>query len=185
MSDTDIVASKKGPIKENTLDSTFDERTIQIDRVTRVVKGGRRFRFRALVVVGDKHQHMVGIGSARGADVTAAVKKATNEAKKNMIKVPIYKETIPHDVTVKFSASKIFMRPAKQGTGLIAGGVVRTILEVSGINNILSKSYGSSNKINVAHATIKALQELTPSKEWTTRQNEVDKEKSVKIKDKI
>lgn len=148
----------------------FDERTLHIDRVARVVKGGRRFRFRALVVVGDR-KHKVGIGISKGADVTAAVTKATEVAKKHMITVPLYNETLPHEVEAKVSGAHILLKPASPGTGLIAGGVVRTILEVAGVGNALSKSLGSSNKANLSYATIEALQSLVPSEKWVTRQN--------------
>ncbi len=145
----------------------FDERTLHIDRVARVVKGGRRFRFRALVVVGDR-KHKVGIGLAKGADVTTAVNKATDVAKKNMINVTLYKETLPHDVEAQVSGAHILLKPASPGTGLIAGGVVRSILEVAGVHNVLSKSLGSSNKANLAYATMDALQSLVPAKQWVT-----------------
>ena len=145
----------------------FDERTLHIDRVARVVKGGRRFRFRALVVVGDR-KGRVGIGIAKGADVTAAVTKATEVAKKHFVKVNLYKGTFPHETEAKVAGSRILLKPASAGTGLIAGGVVRTILEVAGVKNALSKSLGSSNKANTAYATITALESLVPSKEWVT-----------------
>jgi small subunit ribosomal protein S5 len=145
----------------------FDERIVHIDRVARVVKGGRRFRFRALVVVGD-HKGRVGIGIAKGADVTAAVTKATDVAKKHVNKINLYKGTLPHDATAKVGGANILIKPASAGTGLIAGGVVRTILEVTGVSNVLSKSLGSTNKANTAYATIAALQSLVPSKNWVT-----------------
>jgi small subunit ribosomal protein S5 len=148
----------------------FDERTLHIDRVARVVKGGRRFRFRALVVVGDR-KHKVGIGTAKGADVTAAVTKATEVAKKNFTEVSLYKGTLPHEVEHKVSGAHILLKPASAGTGLIAGGAVRTILEVAGVKNALSKSLGSSNKTNTAYATIAALQSLVPSSKWVTTMN--------------
>jgi small subunit ribosomal protein S5 len=148
----------------------FDERTLHIDRVARVVKGGRRFRFRALVVLGDK-KGKVGIGLAKGADVTAAVTKATDVAKKSMVTIPLYKGTLPHEVEAKVGGARILLKPASQGTGLIAGGVVRTVLEVTGVHNALSKSLGSTNKANTAYATIEALKQLTPAKNWITRQN--------------
>jgi small subunit ribosomal protein S5 len=149
----------------------FDERTLHVDRVARVVKGGRRFRFRALVVVGDR-KDKVGIGIAKGADVTAAVTKATDSAKKHMIKVPLYKGTLPHETEAKVAGARILLKPASAGTGLIAGGVVRTILEVAGISNALSKSLGSTNKANTAYATIAALQQIVPANQWvTTAQN--------------
>lgn len=146
----------------------FDERVINVDRVARVVKGGRRFRFRALVVVGDK-KGRIGIGISKGADVTAAVAKATDVAKKHMIEITKYKGTIPHEVQAKVGGSNILIKPAAPGTGLIAGGVVRTILEVSGISNALSKSLGSTNKVNTAYATLNALQSLVPSKDWVVK----------------
>src|ERR1700744_5896198 len=145
----------------------FDERTLNIDRVARVVKGGRRFRFRALVVVGDR-KNKVGIGSAKGADVTAAVTKATEVAKKHFVTVSLYKGTLPHETEAKVSGARILLKPASPGTGLIAGGVVRTILEVSGVHNALSKSLGSTNKTNTAYATIKALESLVPANKWVT-----------------
>lgn len=145
----------------------FDERTLHIDRVARVVKGGRRFRFRALVVVGDRKRR-VGIGSAKGADVTSAVTKATEVAKKNFVEVSLYKGTLPHEVERKVSGARILLKPASPGTGLIAGGAVRTILEVAGVKNALSKSLGSSNKTNTAYATIAALESLVPSSKWVT-----------------
>ena len=152
----------------------FDERTLHIDRVARVVKGGRRFRFRALVVVGDR-KHKVGIGTAKGADVTAAVTKATEVAKKNFVTVSLYKGTLPHEIEYKVSGAHILLKPASAGTGLIAGGVVRTILEVAGVHNALSKSLGSSNKTNTAYATVAALDALVPSSKWITTRTKTAK----------
>lgn len=143
----------------------FDERTLHIDRVARVVKGGRRFRFRALVVVGDR-KNKVGIGSAKGADVTAAVTKATDVAKKHMTTVALYKGTLPHEAEAKVSGARILIKPASAGTGLIAGGVVRTVLEVAGVRNALSKSLGSTNKTNIAYATMTALQSIESADKW-------------------
>lgn len=143
----------------------YDEQVLHIDRVARVVKGGRRFRFRALVVVGDK-KGKVGVGSSKGADVTAAITKATDVAKKNLKKVSLYKGTLPHEVTAKVSGANILLKPASPGTGLIAGGVVRTILEVAGVHNALSKSLGSSNKTNIAYAVMQALESLEPADNW-------------------
>lgn len=149
----------------------FDERVVHIDRVARVVKGGRRFRFRALVVVGDPKGHKVGVGSAKGADVTSAVAKAVDVAKKNMIIVPVYKDTLPHEITAKVSGAHILIKPASKGTGLIAGGVIRTVLEVCGLHNVLSKSLGSTNKTNIAYATIEGLKSIEPASNWLTIQN--------------
>jgi small subunit ribosomal protein S5 len=156
----------------------YDERTLHIDRVARVVKGGRRFRFRALVVVGDR-KHKVGIGSAKGADVTAAVTKATEVAKKHFIDVSLYKGTLPHESEAKVSGAHILIKPASAGTGLIAGGVVRSVLEVAGVKNALSKSLGSSNKTNTAYATIEALEALVPASKWITARPKATKKKDV------
>lgn len=146
----------------------FDERVVNIDRVARVVKGGRRFRFRALVVVGDR-SGKVGIGIAKGADVTTAVSKAVDVAKKSLINVWLYNGTVPHEAEAKVGGAHILLKPAAAGTGLIAGGVVRTILEVAGVHNALSKSLGSSTKINTAYATITALKSIEPARNWLTR----------------
>lgn len=148
----------------------FDERVIHIDRVARVVKGGRRFRFRALVVVGDR-KGRVGIGIAKGADVTAAVAKAVDVAKKNFMTLKLYKGTFPHESQAKVGGSNILLKPAAAGTGLIAGGVVRTVLEVAGVSNALSKSLGSANKINTAYATLEALKTMESAKNWITRRD--------------
>jgi len=160
----------------------FDERMVHIDRVARVVKGGRRFRFRALVVVGD-HKGRVGAGVAKGADVTGAITKATDVAKKNLITIHLYNGTIPHESQAKVGGSNILIKPAAPGTGLIAGGVVRTVLEVAGISNALSKSLGSSNKINTAYATLNALELIESSDNWVTKRT-VSASKSVKKADK-
>lgn len=147
----------------------FDERVVHIDRVARVVKGGRRFRFRALVVVGD-HKGKVGIGIAKGADVTTAVTKAVDSAKKHFVTIHIINGTVAHDSEVKVGGARILVKPAAPGTGLIAGGVVRTVLEVTGISNALSKSLGSTNKINTAYATLGALQAIEHPDKWLTKQ---------------
>jgi small subunit ribosomal protein S5 len=154
-----------GRDNQEPVEKLFDERVMNVDRVARVVKGGRRFRFRALVVVGDK-KGKIGIGIAKGADVTTAVTKAVDIAKKKMITVNLYKGTLPHESQAKVSGANILIKPAAPGTGLIAGGVVRTILEVAGVSNALSKSIGSSNKVNVAYATLEALQQLVPASQW-------------------
>lgn len=145
----------------------FEELVINIDRVSRVVKGGRRFRFKALVVVGDR-KTKVGVGVAKGQDVQTAVQKATDVAKKNLIVIPIVNETIPHDNEVKFSGAQVLLKPAAPGTGIIAGGVVRSIIGVTGIRNLLSKSLNSTNKVNIAYATVEALRGLVPREEWLT-----------------
>lgn len=161
------------------VEKQFEERVLHVDRVARVVKGGRRFRFRALVVVGDG-KNRVGVGTAKGADVTSAVSKAVEVAKKNMIQIPVYKGTIPHESTGKVGGSNILIKPASEGTGLIAGGTVRSVLEVGGVSNIISKSLGSSNRNNAAQATIEALRALVPAKEWLTRQGAAEKKPAPK-----
>lgn len=143
----------------------FEEVVINIDRVARVVKGGRRFRFKALVVVGDR-KTKVGVGVAKGQDVQSAVAKATDVAKKHLITVPVINTTIPHDVEVKFGGARVLLKPAAPGTGIIAGGVVRNIIGTIGINNLLTKSLGSTNKVNIAYATIEALRSLVPAEQW-------------------
>ena len=145
----------------------FEELVINVDRVSRVVKGGRRFRFKALVVIGD-HKTKVGVGVAKGADVQVAIAKATDVAKKNLITIPVINETIPHENEVKYSGAQVLLKPAAPGTGIIAGGVVRSIIGMTGIRNLLSKSLNSTNKVNIAYATVEALRTLVPREEWTT-----------------
>lgn len=145
----------------------FQEEVIHIARVARVVKGGRRFRFRALVAVGNGNDK-VGVGIAKGADVQTAVGKAVESAKKRLITIPVVNDTIPHEATGKIGGGVVMIRPAAPGTGVIAGGTVRAILDLSGIHNILSKSLGSTNKVNIAYATISALSQLRPKSEWVT-----------------
>jgi small subunit ribosomal protein S5 len=149
-------------------DKVFEEQVINIDRVARVVKGGRRFRFKALVAVGDGKSR-VGVGVSKGADVQSAIAKATDVAKKNVITIPLVRETIPHDIEVKFSGARVLLKPAAPGTGIIAGGVVRSVIGLTGIRNLLSKSLGSTNKVNIAYATIDALKQLVPADEWVGR----------------
>jgi small subunit ribosomal protein S5 len=156
----------------------FDERVVYVNRVARVVKGGRRFRFQTLVVAGD-HKGRVGIGVAKGSDVAASVNKATDVAKKTMVKVSLHNATLTHDVEGKVGGAKILIMPAAPGTGLIAGGVVRTVLEVVGIENALSKSIGSSNRINTAYATLSALMSMEPTSKWVVKPQKAKVEASV------
>lgn len=137
----------------------FEQKTIDIARVTRVVAGGKRMRFRATVAIGDQ-KGRVGIGIAKGLDVSNAVQKAVTAAKKKMIRVPIVDETIPHQVLIKLGAARLFLKPAPKGSGVIAGGPIRTIMELAGIKNVVSKILGSSNKINNVYAVMEALQRL-------------------------
>lgn len=137
----------------------FEQYTVDLARVTRVMAGGKRMRFRACVVVGNK-KGMVGAGVAKGQDVTAAVQKAAVKARKHLIHVPIVKDTIPHPVHVKYASARILLKPAQRGRGLIAGGPVRVVLEAAGVPNIVSKMRGSRNKINNVTAVMTALQQL-------------------------
>lgn len=139
--------------------SEFKEKVVNISRVTKVVKGGKKMGFRAVVVVGDLKSH-VGLGVGKAAEVSAAIRKGVEAAKKSSIEVPILSGTIPHNVNGDFSASSVVLRPAPHGTGVIAGGAVRTILELAGLKNIVAKSIGSSNPINVARATLEALKSI-------------------------
>lgn len=155
-------------------EKVFEESVINIDRVARVVKGGRRFRFKALVVVGD-NKTRIGVGVSKGADVQTAITKAAAVAKKNLQEIAIYKSTIPHDAMAKVGGAKVLLKPASPGTGVIAGGAVRDILNLTGIQNVLSKSLGSSNKVNIAYATIEALTSIKPKNEWVTTEEEEKK----------
>ena len=145
----------RGPREEK----EFEEYMLQLDRVTRVVKGGRRMRFRATVIIGDRAGR-VGLGLGKGSDVQIAARKAAAEAKKNLIEVPIVNDTIPHSVKLKFKAARILILPAAPGTGLIAGSAVRKMLELAGVKNVLSKSFGTTNRVVLGQAMLKVLNEL-------------------------
>lgn len=143
----------------------FDEITIAIDRVSRTVAGGRRMRFKALVAIGN-HKNKVGVGVAKGNDVTTAVAKASRKAKKSLITFAMDGETICHETRTKVTGADVLMKPAAPGTGIIAGGTVRSIIGLTGVKNLISKSLGSSNKVNVAYAVIEALKQQTPRNQW-------------------
>jgi small subunit ribosomal protein S5 len=164
---------KKGGLKLEKRDE-FDERILDIARVTRVMAGGKRMRFRVCVAIGD-HKGKIGTGVGKGADVTAAVKKAVNQARKEMIDVPLINDTIPHEVHNKYCAAKILFKPAAKGKGVIAGGVVRVILELAGVKNITSKILGSKSKLSNALCTIEALKSL--KRVENTNNNKIENKK--------
>ena len=159
---------------QDTTPKEFDTVTINIDRVSRTVKGGRRMRFKALVVMGN-HKNKVGIGIAKGGDVTSAVQKATAKAKKSMIEFNMDGETICHEVETRKTGADVLMKPAAPGTGIIAGGVVRSIIGLTGIKNLISKSLGSTNKVNIAYAVIDGLKAQVPRKEWVGNEDKAEK----------
>lgn len=147
----------------------FDSVNISINRVSRTVKGGRRMRFQALVAVGN-HKNKIGVGMAKGADVTAAVQKAERRAKKNMITFNLNGETICHEVETKVTGAHVLMKPAAPGTGIIAGGVIRSIIGLTSVKNLVSKSLGSTNKANIAYAVIEGLRQQVSKDEWLANQ---------------
>jgi small subunit ribosomal protein S5 len=137
----------------------FDQKVVEVKRVTRVVAGGKRMRFRALVVIGDR-KGKVGMGLKKGADVSESVNKAVNAAKKNMVTLPLVNETIPHELSIKYKSSSLMLKPAKPGTGVIAGGAVRSVMELSGVKNIVCKMLGSNNKVNNVKAVFAAFRRM-------------------------
>ncbi|OGI16864.1 MAG: 30S ribosomal protein S5 [Candidatus Moranbacteria bacterium RIFCSPHIGHO2_02_FULL_40_12b] len=139
--------------------SDFDQKLLDLARVTRVVKGGRRFRFRATLVIGDR-KGRVGVGVSKGSDVSDAIQKSFNDAKKHLINVKMKGSTISHEVLMKLGSAKILIKPAAKGRGIIAGGAVRAVMELAGIKDVVSKSFRTSNKLNVARATVEALKAL-------------------------
>jgi small subunit ribosomal protein S5 len=166
----------------------FEEKVISIDRVARVVKGGRRFRFRATVVIGDG-KGRVGLGIGKGGEVMTSIAKAVARARRNMITIPLKNGTIPHEVNVRFSGAQVMLKPASAGTGVIAGGAVRSVVEAAGIHDLLTKSFGSTNKVNNAYATIMALSQLETVADSPlarhTRAKQIAAQKAAKKSEKV
>ncbi|MBK8516804.1 MAG: 30S ribosomal protein S5 [Saprospiraceae bacterium] len=152
------------PVKVNQGDAEFKEKLVNLSRVAKVTKGGRTFSFSALVVVGDGNGN-VGHGLGKALDVSESIQKAVQDAKKNMIKVSLNKGTVPHEQKGKYGAGKVLIKPAADGTGVIAGGAMRAVLEMAGVHNVLAKSQGSSNPHNVVKATVDALSKMRDAKE--------------------
>ena len=140
------------------------EKVVNVSRVAKVVKGGRTFRFSVLVVVGDENGH-VGVGTGKSVEVPEAIKKATDDAKKNLVEVSLVNGTLPHEYTTNFGSSKVILKPAVEGTGIIAGGAVRPVLELAGVKNVTAKTLGSRNSRNVVYATLKALKAMRTPEE--------------------
>ena len=161
--------------RKETVEPEFEERVVTINRVTKVVKGGRRYRFAALVVIGDKKGN-VGFGTGKANEVPDAIKKAVENAKKNIVKVAIVNSTIPHEVTGVYGAGRVVLRPASAGTGVVAGGPVRAVVELAGISDILSKSLGSATPINVIRATIEGLKSLETVEQVAARRGKTVEE---------
>jgi small subunit ribosomal protein S5 len=157
----------------------LEERIVQINRVSKVVKGGRRFSFSTVVVVGDGKGH-VGVGMGKAGEVPEAIRKGVESAKRNIIRIPLVEATIPHDVVTRYAASKVMLRPASPGTGLKAGGGVRPVAEMAGIKDMLAKSYGSNNKVNVVKATFQALGDLASIEELARQRDLTPRELSMR-----
>ena len=157
--------NRRDRVKADVAPKEFDEITIAVDRVSRTVAGGRRMRFKALVAIGN-HKNKVGVGVAKGNDVTTAVAKATSKAKKTMITFNMDGETICHETRTKVTGADVLLKPAAPGTGIIAGGTVRSIVGLTGVKNLISKSLGSTNKVNIAYAVIEGLKQQVPRKDW-------------------
>ncbi|HCP08398.1 MAG TPA: 30S ribosomal protein S5 [Candidatus Moranbacteria bacterium] len=150
----------------------YDQKLLDLARVTRVVKGGRRFRFRATLVIGNR-KGKVGVGVGKGTDVSDAIRKAFDDAKKSMITVPMHKNTIPHELVFKSGSAKIILKPAAPGRGVIAGGAIRAVVDLAGIKDIVSKSLGTSNKLNVARAAVAAFASMGQAKTRKSRIGEI------------
>ena len=168
---------KRGDRRDDRPKDDMEQRILEVARVTRVMAGGKRMNFRACVAIGDKKGN-VGVGLGKGADVTMAVNKAVNRAKKTMVNVPMVNETIPHEINLKMGAARLMFKPAKKGRGVISGGVARIILELAGVKNVTSKALGSKNKINNARCTIEALRQLRrPEVKAENKKDETNEDK--------
>ena len=173
--------NRRDRVKADVAPKEYDQVTIAVDRVSRTVAGGRRMRFKALVAIGN-HKNKVGIGVAKGNDVTTAVAKAEAKAKKTMITFSMNGETICHEVETKVTGADVLMKPAAPGTGIIAGGTVRSIMGLTGVKNLISKSLGSTNKVNIAYAVIEGLKAQVPRDEWNTTEKKAKKAEKVEEK---
>jgi len=171
-----MVNQRQDPIDARDLD--LQEKVVFINRVSKVVKGGRRFSFSAVVVVGDGNGH-VGAGMGKANEVPEAIRKGATAARKNLIRVPMDKNTIAHPILAQFGAAKVMMKPASPGTGVIAGGGVRAVMEAAGVKDVLTKSLGSSNALNVVRATMKGLTDLRDPKEVVARRRALARQQSV------
>ena len=176
--------NRRDRVKADAGAKEYDDITIAVDRVSRTVAGGRRMRFKALVAIGN-HKNKVGIGVAKGNDVTTAVAKATSKAKKSMITFSMDGETICHETRTKVTGADVLMKPAAPGTGIIAGGTVRAIMGLTGVKNLISKSLGSTNKVNIAYAVIDGLRAQVPRNQWTGRKAEATEKPAVKAEAKV
>ncbi|MBQ2638630.1 30S ribosomal protein S5 [Candidatus Saccharibacteria bacterium] len=168
--------NRRDRVRADVAPKEFEEVTINIDRVSRTVAGGRRMRFKALVAIGNK-KNKVGVGVAKGNDVTTAVAKATAKAKKNMVTFEMDGETICHEVETKVTGADVLMKPAAPGTGIIAGGVVRSIIGLTGVKNLISKSLGSTNKVNIAYAVVEGLKAQVPREKWNTTAHKAESQR--------
>jgi len=161
-------------------ESEFEQKLVEVARVTRVMAGGKRMRFRATLAIGDR-KGRVGVGVAKGADVTMAIKKAFNQAKKNLVRVPMLDGTVPHEILSKFKSAQVLIKPAKKGSGVKAGGAARMILELAGLEDVTAKILGSNNKINNVKAVLVALEGLKMPKK---KEETAEVKKEVKLKPK-
>jgi small subunit ribosomal protein S5 len=157
----------------------FDQKVVEVTRVTRVTSGGKRMRFRALVVVGDR-KGRIGMGLRKGADVADSVNKAVATAKKHMITLPLAGETVPHEIKIKFKSARLLIKPARTGSGIIAGGAVRGCMELAGVKNVVTKSHGSSNKVNVIKAVFAAFDSMKSHAELKARLKKPEVKSEVK-----